>query len=168
MPCEDSIEGQVPSLAEKTYDEMRKIKPQPAALNPKRHWYQYRLRTLLLVLVATAMAMGVAKWHFNEPRPTYRTLPEVLASGKYDGFDLVQEPDRPGPYEDMGPTCAGKGEPLSGNFWANGKTRRFHVPGVTGEELRVVGLIPQDGGEPTYVVLRRHAAPASPVGQSTK
>jgi hypothetical protein len=143
-------------------------KPKTMAPKPERRWYRYRLRTLLLVLVATALAMGVAGWHFHEPRPACRTLPEVLASGKYDGFDVVQGPDRPGPYVDMGATSAGKGEPLSGSFWANGKTRKFHVPGVPGEEFRVVGLIPQDGGEPTYIVLRRHAVPASPVGQSTK
>ena len=112
--------------------------------------------------------MGVAEWHFHEPHSAYRTLPEVLASGKYGGFDLVQGPDRPGPYEDMGATCAGKGESLSGSFWANGKTRKFHVPGLPGEEFRVVGLVPQAGGEPTYIVLKRHTAPASPVGQSTK
>ena len=147
---------------------MRKIKSQPVALNPKSRWHQYRLRTLLLVLVATALAMGVAQWHFHEPHSTYHMLPEVLASGKYNGFDLVQEPDRPGPYADMGATCAGKGEPLSGSFWANGKNRKFHVPGVPGEEFCVVGLVPQDGGEPTYIVLRRRVAPASPVGQSTK
>ena len=147
---------------------MRKIKPRPAAPNPERRWYRRRLRTLLFVLIATALGMGVAKWHFHEPHSTYRTLPEVLTSGNYEGFDLVQGPDRPGPYQDMGATCAGKGEPLSGSFWANGKTRKFHVPGVPGEEFRVVGLVPQDGGEPTYIVLKRHAAPASPVGQSTK
>jgi hypothetical protein len=144
---------------------MRKIKSQSAALNPKPRWYQRRLRTLLVVGITAALAMGVARWHSHEPRPTYRTLPEVLAAGNYAGFDLVQEPDRPGPYEDMGATCAGTGESLSGSFWANGKTRKFHVPGVPGEEFRVVGLVPQDGGEPTYIVLRRHAAPASAEGR---
>ena len=147
---------------------MRKIKAQTATLNPQRRWYQYRLRTLLLVLLGIALAMGVAKWQVQEPRPTYRTLPELLASSKYAGFDLVQGPDRAGPYEDMGATCGGAGESLAGSFWANGKTRRFHVPGEPGVEFRVVGLIPQDGGEPTYLVLRRHIAPASPVGKSTK
>jgi hypothetical protein len=145
------------------------MRRKPATPKPRRRWYQYNLRTLLLVLIATALAMGVAnKWYFYRPRPAYHTLPEVLASGKYDDFDVVQEPDRPGPYEDMGAACAGKGEPLAGSFWANGKTRRFHVPGVPGEEFRVVGLIPKDGGEPTYIVLRRHTAPASAAGQSTK
>ena len=100
--------------------------------------------------------------------PTFHTLTEVLASGKYAGFDLVQEPDRPGPYQDMGDVAAGKGEPVTGSFWANGKTRKFQVSGVPGKELRVVGLIPQTGGEPTYVVLRRHVAPTAPVGQSAK
>jgi hypothetical protein len=130
-------------LAEKTYDEMRKIKPQPAALNPKPRWYQYRRRALLFVLIAAALAMGVAGWHFHEPRPNCHTLPEVLASGKYDGFDVVQGPDRPGPYKDMGATCAGPGEPLSGSFWANGKTRRFHVPGVPGQQYLV--YLPEGG-----------------------
>lgn len=143
-------------------------KPKTIESKPERRWYRYRLRMLLLVLVATALAMGVAKWQFHEPRPKYRTLPEVLASGKYDGFDVVQEPDRSGPYEDMGATCAGQCEPLSGSFWANGKNRKFHVPGVPGEAFRVVGLVPQDGGEPTYIVLRRHVAPASPVGQGQR
>jgi hypothetical protein len=147
---------------------MKMSKRKTMAPKPERRWYQYRLRTLLLVLVATAMAMGVAKWQFHEPRSRYRALPEVLASRKYEGFDLVQEPDRPGPYEEMGANCAGQGEPISGSFWANGKNRKFHVPGVPGEEHCVVGLVPQDGGEPTYIVLKRRATPASPVGQSTK
>ena len=91
---------------------MRKIKAQSAAPNPKPRWYRYRLRTLLLVVIAAVAAMGVARWHFPDPHPAYHTLPEVLASGKYDGFDLVQGPDRSGPYEDMGATCGGKGESL--------------------------------------------------------
>jgi hypothetical protein len=133
---------------------------------PKPHWYNRRLRTVLLVLIAAALALGVARWQFHEPRSTFRTLPEVL--GKYGGFDLVQEPDRPGPYEDMGANFAGKGESLSGSFWANGKTRKYYIDGVPGEEFRVVGLIPRDGGEPTYIVLKRHATPASSAGQSAK
>ncbi len=144
------------------------IKPKTKAPKPEPRWRWYRLRTLLLVLIATATALGVAAWHLHEPRRTYRTLSELLASGKYDGFDLVQGPDRPGPYEDIGVTSAGKGEPLSGSFWANGKSCRFHVPGVSGQEFRVVGLVPQDDGEPTYVILKRHAAPASHVEQSAK
>ncbi len=43
---------------------------------------------------------------------------------------------------------------MSGAFFANGKTRRFHIPGVPGQAFRVVGLDPQDGGEPTYIVLK--------------
>ena len=155
-------------LTEQTYDEMKMSKLKTMTPKPQPRWYQYRLRTLLVVVIAIVLATGVAHWHSRGPRPTYRTLPEILASGKYDGFDLVQKPDRPGPYEDMGATPAGKGEPLSGSLWANGKTRKYHVPGVPGEEFRVVGLIPQDGGEPTYVVLKRHTAPAAAVGQSTK
>ena len=127
---------------------MRKIKPQPAALNPKPRagistadWCH-----LLFALIAATLAMGVAGWRFHEPHPDCRTLSEVLASGKFDAFNVVQGPDRPGPYKEMGTTSAGPGEPLSGSFWANGKTRRFHVPGVPGEEFRVIGLIPQDGG----------------------
>jgi hypothetical protein len=147
---------------------MKTAKANAIALMPERRWYQHRLRTLLLVLVATAMGMGAVNWHFHEPRPTYRTLPEVLTSGNYDGFDLVERPDRPGPYKDIGALRAGKGEPLSGSFWANGKSRKFHIPAVPDEELCVVGLVPQDGGEPTYIVLRRHAAPTPPVGQSPK
>jgi hypothetical protein len=77
------------------------------------------------VLIATALAMGVAKWHFHEPHSAYRTLPEVLASGKYEGFDLVHEPDRPGPYQDMGATGAGKGESLSGSFWLTARLASF-------------------------------------------
>jgi hypothetical protein len=147
---------------------MRKFKSRPAALKSKPRWHQYRVRTVLLVLIAIALATGLARSHFHEPRTTYRTLPEVLASGKYAGFDLVQGPDRPGPYEDIGAAVAGKGEPLSGSFWANGKARKFHVPGVPGDEFRVVGLVPQDGGEPTYIVLKRRVAAASPLGQSTE
>jgi hypothetical protein len=115
------------------------MEPHAMEQKPERRWYQYRPRALLMmVLVAIALGTGVAKWHFHEPLPTYRTLPEVLALGKYDGFDLVQGPDRPGPYKDIGAVAAGKGEPLFESSWANGKTRKFHVPGVSGEAFRVV------------------------------
>jgi hypothetical protein len=141
---------------------MSKIKSPPAVLNAKPGWYRYRLRVLLVVLIAAALAMGVAKLHFHEPRLAYRTLPELLALGKYAGFELVQGPERPGPYVEMGAACAGKGEPLLGSFWANGKTCRYHVPGVPGEERCVIGLMPQDGSEPTYVVLRKGVPPLPP------
>jgi hypothetical protein len=147
---------------------MRKFKSQRAPSSAEPRWRQYRLRTLLLVLIATAMAIGVAAWHLHVPRPSYRTLSELLSSAKYDGFDLVQGPGRPGPYEDIGVISAGRGEPLSGSFWASGKSCRFQVPGVPGEEFRVVGLIPQDRGEPTYMVLKRHAAPGLHDGKPTK
>jgi len=98
-------------------------KPATVAAKPKHGWYRYGLRALLVVSIAAALAMGAARWCFRAPLPTYRTLPELLALGKYRGFELVQGPDRPGPYEDMGAVCAGKGEPVSGSFWANGKTR---------------------------------------------
>src|SRR5208283_4739517 len=100
--------------------------------------------------------------------PSYGKLPELLSSGKYDGYTVAQEPDRPGPYEEMAVADARAGEPLLGSLLANGKTRRYNVPGLPGAELRVVGLIPQGGGEPTYVVLKRQIRPATPVGQSTK
>jgi hypothetical protein len=135
---------------------MRRRKAQSASPQPNRRWQRYRLHTLLVVVIGAALAIGIAKWQFRAARPTYRSLPEVLAQGNCGDFDLVQGPDRPGPYEDMGAVPARKGEPIFGSFSANGKTRKVHVPGVPGEEFRVVGLLPQSGGEPTYIVLKRH------------
>jgi hypothetical protein len=147
---------------------MTSTKRKRATIKPRRRWREHLLRTLPVILIAAVLATVLARWRSHEGRPTYRTLPEVLASGNYGGFDVVQRPDRPGPYESMGPVCAGKGEPVSGSFWAHGKTRRFNLPGVPGKEFCVLGLIPRDGGEPTYVVLSRQTAPVPPVGQPTK
>jgi hypothetical protein len=144
---------------------MSKSKARPAAPKRKPRWNKFRLRTLLVVLVAIGLALAYCQWHLHGPRLNYRTLPEVLASAKCDGFDLVQEPDRPGPYIDMDPASAENGQPLSGSLWANGKNRKYSVPGVPGAEFRVVGLIPQDGGEPTYIVLKRRTSPASASGE---
>jgi hypothetical protein len=116
--------------------------------------FQYSLRSLLAVLTLSALAMGLGKWWLQEPPPLYRTLPEILAA--HDGFDFVQGPDEPGPYQYLGTVCAARNTTVSGEFRANGKTRSFHVPGVPGEEFRVVGLAPQDGSSPTYIVLKAH------------
>jgi hypothetical protein len=123
---------------------------------PKLRWYQYSLRSLLVVVTLGLLATSLAKWYFSEPPPVYRTLPEILALYQQFGrFDLVRSPDRPGPYMLLGACCtAGEGQPVSGSFFANGKTRKFHIPGVGGQEFRVVGLVPLDGGEPTYAVLK--------------
>jgi hypothetical protein len=143
-------------------------KSKTPAPQPTRRWSKYRVRTLLLVLIATAAAIGVYRWPFHGLPSRIHTLPEVLASSKCHGFELVQGPDRPGPYEDLEPNSGTSGEPLSGSVWANGKSCRYNVAGVPGEEFRAVGLIPQDGGPPTYIVLKRRAAPASPARQSGK
>jgi hypothetical protein len=140
-------------------NDMRRDKSRPVNVASNRPWYRRRLRTLVLVLAAAALAMGVARWNLQGSRSNYRTLSELLASGKNRGFDLVQEPDRPGPYEEMDAVPAAAGEEVTGSFWGNGKNRRFHIPGAPGVEYRVIGLLPQGGGEPTYIVLRRHVAP---------
>jgi hypothetical protein len=121
-------------------------------------------RLLLLLVAAAVLAFGLAKWWPQETHPKFRTLTQIVAA--QEGFDVAEEPNRPGPYEELGTSRAGVGEPITGSFWANGKSCRFHVPGVAGEEFRVIGLLPQDGGGPTYVVLKLHIA--SPPNQSEK
>ena len=122
-----------------------------------------RRRLLLLVTVAV-LAFGIAKWWPQEKHPKFRTLTQIVAA--QEGFTVVEKPDRPGPYEELGTSRAGVGETIIGSFWANGKSCPFHISGMAGEEFRVIGLLPQDGGGPTYVVLKRHIA--SPPGQSKK
>lgn len=139
----------------------------PGAASPAKGRWRFGLGTVLVVLAAAAVAMGHGKWFFHEPGPTYLTLPEILALPDYAGFELVREPDRPGPYERMGTTNGPLGEPVAGSFGAKGKFSRFSLPGVPGEEYRIVGLLPQDGA-PTYIVLVRHTASASGAGRSPK
>ena len=91
-------------------------------------------RPLLLLLAATALAFGLTQWGSQPKHPRYRTLPQIVAA--YDGFAQAEAPDRPGPYEDLGACRAESGEPVTGSFWANGKSCRFHIPAVPGEELR--------------------------------
>ena len=121
-------------------------------------------RLLLLLAAAVVLAFGLGKWWPQEKHPKFRTLTQIVAA--QEGFDIAEEPHRRGPYEELGICRAEVGEAIIGSFWANGKNCRFDVPGTAGEELRAVGLLPQDGGGPTYVVLRRHIA--SPPIESKK
>ena len=139
----------------------------PLTPKPRRRWYQYGLRAFLLVLIATVLAMVLTRWHSLGGRSTYRTLPEVLASGNYGDFDLVQGPDRPGPYESMGPVFAGKGEPVSGSFWANGKLVDFMFLVYPARSFAFRSIL-RTAASQHMLFLRRQTAPAPPVGQSTK
>lgn len=122
-----------------------------AAPQRKRRWHQFSLRTLFLVATAAAATAGLAKWYYRSPPVVYRTLPEILED--YRGWDLVQGPDQPGPYAELGASCAGRGCSVSGGFWHDGKNRTFSIPGVPGEEFRVLELASRKDG-PTFVVLR--------------
>jgi hypothetical protein len=121
-------------------------------------------RLLLLLVTAAVLAFGLAKWWPQEEHPKFRTLTQIVAA--QEGFDVAEEPNRPGPYEELRTSRAGVGEPIIGSFWANNKSCRFHIPGMAEEELRVIGLLPQDGGGPMYIVLKRHIA--SPASRSKK
>ena len=125
----------------------------PTSQNTKGR-FNFGRRLLLLLVTAVVLAFGLAKWWPKEKHPKFRTLTQIVAA--HEDFDIAEEPDRPGPYEELGTHRARVGETVIGSFWANGKSCRFQVPGVAGEELRVIGLLPEDGGGPTYVVLRRH------------
>jgi hypothetical protein len=137
----------------------------PAPPDAKGRFHLGR-RPLLVLLAVAALALGIAKWGPQPKRPAYRSLTQIVAA--YDGFDVAESPDGPGPYEELGTSRAGIGEAVVGSFWANGKSCRFHVPAVPGEEVRVVGLLPRDGGGPTYVVLKRHVTSTPPAGQPKK
>ncbi len=121
---------------------------------PGRKRRQLGLGTLLLAVTAIALALGLGKWFIPEWNSKYRTVPEILAGQAYHGYELVKGPDRPGPFEEMGADRGGMGEPVSGSFWAKGKSCRFRIPAAPGEDFCVVGLLPPDDG-PTYMVLKR-------------
>jgi len=123
-------------------------------------------RSLLVLLVVAVLAVGIAKWGPQGKASRYRTLAQIVAAN--EGFVVAKEPDHPGPYEELGTNRPGIGEPAIGSFWVSGKSCRFHVPAEPGEELRVIGLLPQGGGGPTYVVLKRKVAPTPPAAQPKK
>jgi hypothetical protein len=149
---------------DKCYDEcnMPKLKFQPARpgaanSNVRRRWFRFFLWSLLVFLWGGAFYTSGGRLHLPGMNPDYHTLSELLATQKYRGFEVVQEPDRPGPYKDIGMVNAGRGEPVIATFWSiAGKRRSFNIPAMPGEELRVVGLAPESGGEATCVVLRPH------------
>lgn len=115
---------------------------------------------MLLLLLVAILVIGMAAWPYRKPRPAYRSLSDILAG--YDDFDLVRGPDHQGPYTVLAAACAGRGEAVSGGFCDNGKTRDFRVPADPGKEFRVVGLAPEDGSGPTYIVLKvKNAATSS-------
>jgi hypothetical protein len=138
-------------------------KATPASQNTHGR-FNLRRRLLLLLVAAVVLVFGFTKWWPQEKHPKYRSLAQIVAA--HQGFDVAEEPQRPGPYEELGTCKAGVGEAAIGSFWAKGENCRFHVPGTAGDELRAIGLLPEDGSGPTYVVLRRHIA--SPPGESKK
>ena len=140
-------------------------KATPATLSTRGNSHLGR-RSLFVLLSVAILALGLAKWWPQGKHPTYRTLTEIVAV--HDGFDLAEKPDHPGPYKELGVCRAGIGEPVFGGYWADGKNCRFHIPAAPGEKLQVVGLLPQDGSGPTYVVLKRHAVPPPPARESKK
>ena len=76
---------------------MTKARSRTAMESGQRRWYQRRLRMLLCIVGVAAVFVGLVEWYPHRPSPTYRTLSEILKY--YSGSELVQEPDRPGPYE---------------------------------------------------------------------
>jgi len=140
-------------------------KATPATLSTQGRFHLGR-RSLFLLLAAAVLAFGLTEWWPQGKHPSYRTLTQIVATAA--GFELAESPDRPGPYQQLGTCSTGIGEPAIGSFWANGKTCRFHIRAVPGEELRVICLLPQDSGGPTYVVLKRHIAPKPPAGEPKK
>ena len=112
-------------------------KKRKAILTSQKHQsarFHLGRRLLLLLVTAAVLAFGLAKWWPQEKHPKSRTLTQIVAA--HEGFDVAERPNRPGPYEELGTCRAGVGEPAIGSFWANGKSCRFHVAGVAGEELR--------------------------------
>jgi hypothetical protein len=130
-------------------------KASPASQGP-RGKFHFGRRLLLLLAAAAIVVFGFAKWRPHEKQSKFRTLAEIVAA--QEGFAIAEEPSRPGPYEELGACDARAGEAAIGSFWANGKNCRYHVPGTEGDALRVIGLQPEDGGGPTYVVLKRKVA----------
>jgi hypothetical protein len=133
---------------------MTKAKSQTTRRSGQRRWYQRR-RMLLCIVAVAVVCVGFVKWYSHLPSPAYRTLSEILKY--YSGSELVQEPDRPGPYEIIAAPNSWVNGPVVGSFRANGETRRFSVSAIPGYELCVVGLVSREGGGPTYVVLKRKA-----------
>ena len=119
-----------------------------------------------MLTVAIAGVFGIGRRYFQSSSSVYHTLSEILAT--HSDWDVVQEPDRPGPYQIMLPPGPWQVGPVSATFRTNGQMRRVHVPAIQGHELCVVGLLPQQGGEPTYLVLKRKAEQSSPPGQTTR
>jgi hypothetical protein len=84
-------------------------KPRSKPLQPKRHWRRYGLRALLLVIAVALVAWGLVKWPFNAWPSNYHTLPEILR--QYPGWELIEGPDRPGPYETIAAPSPSSGVP---------------------------------------------------------
>ncbi len=145
---------------------MTKAKSQTAMGSGQRRWYKHRLRILLCIVAVAAVYVGFVRWYPRRPSPAYRTLSEILKS--YKGSDLVQEPDRPGPCEIIAAPNSWVSGPVVGSFRANGETRRFSVSAIPGNELCVVGLVPREGGGPTYIVLKRKAESGPLAGRTSK
>ena len=123
-----------------------------AERKPRRRWYQFRLRTLLIGVALAALTTFITKTYFTEAAPAYFTLHELIQMD--GGWELVRKPDEPGPYRIVSSATGSEGSPISGLISAYGKTRQFSISGVCGHALCVSGLATYDG-KLTFIVLSK-------------
>lgn len=128
-----------------------------------------RSRRLVLLLILGAGAAYVALQGGRGKAPGtsgFADLANALRAKRLVGWEVVEAPDRPGPYRvaDVPPPAfAGRGQPLVMNFRpAGGELRRFDLPASPDFEQAVVALETEGDKTPTFVVLRRAPPPAPP------
>ena len=116
---------------------------------------------------ALCLALGIPLgWYAIQPEspwrsgPEWRTLTDVFAIHRNQGWSVVRGPSLDQKYCIVGGVC--NNDPRSTNEFVSGSFRlgdgrrvSFKVPKPPGVEVEVDGLEPEDGGALQYAVLHR-------------
>jgi hypothetical protein len=118
-------------------------------------------RLVLLVLLCAVAGYGALQWRGNKAPGAagFAELPEALRAKGFVGWEVVEPPDRPGPYrvsETVPPVTAPRGKSASSSFTVAGsKPRHFNLSASPEYDQAVVALDTEGDKTPTFVVLRR-------------
>jgi hypothetical protein len=87
-----------------------------AVLTPKRTWFQFRLRTLLLLVVVVAVPCGWFKWKWDRKQAERRAVAEITKAGLLSFYDWQTNAKQPNPQP---PGAAFLRKLLGDDFFAN-------------------------------------------------
>ncbi len=113
---------------------------------------------ILVVAAASIVGFLVYRQRGAEKYEDFETILEKRYFKLGSHPEVLERPDRKGPYAVINILVEHMDSPLSGWVEANGKRRSIAVPAEKGAYIEVVALETEGDGEPTFAILRGHAA----------